>query len=273
MKFSVVTLFPEMIESATQPLVEKGLFGAALAKKIFTIETINPRKFASGVHQGVDDRPFGGSDGMIMKTEYLAQAVNWARQQTPNEKAKVVYLSPQGKLFDQSTAQRLVQVPHLILVSGRYGGVDERFVQTCVDEEISIGDYVLSGGELAVLVLMDAVARQLPGVLGNQASPVDESHTFGLLEFPQYTRPREWNQRGVPAVLFSGNHELIKDWRLVSALLVTRHKRPDLYQKRLWDVSMARQALIRVRKKIEKLGRDEQIREWGFTLEDLEDGE
>lgn len=223
MKFTVITLFPEMISAGAS----YGVLGQALKKDLLTVETINPREFATDVHKTVDDRPFGGGDGMILQAEVISQSIAKAKSQEPL--APVIYLSPQGATLDENKVLELAKHKSLILLSARYGGVDQRVLNECVDEEISIGDYVLSGGELAALVLIDAVSRKVPGVLGHQESALKDSFAEGLLEAPLFTRPQAWQQQGVPEVLLGGNHAQIEDWRRNISWIVTFYKRRDLF--------------------------------------------
>jgi tRNA (guanine37-N1)-methyltransferase len=226
MRFDVVTLFPEMVESA----VTYGVTGRAIEKGIVDLKLWNPRDWASDRHRTVDDRPYGGGPGMVMKIEPLRSAIRAARSDT-NLAAKTIYLSPQGKLLSQEAVVRLSQCPRLILVAGRYEGVDERLIEAETDEEWSIGDYVLSGGELAVLVMFDAVVRLLPGVLGHADSAVQDSHMAGLLDCPHYTRPEVVDGQRIPEVLQSGDHGAIRRWRLKQSLGRTWLRRPDLLAK------------------------------------------
>ena len=225
MRFQLLTLFPEMIEQATS----YGVVGQALKQGRIEITALSPRKFTTNVHQTIDDRPFGGGDGMIMMAEPAALALQ-AMREGREGRTRVVHLSPRGLPLTDAKARELSQLEVLILISSRYGGMDERFLATHVDEEISIGDYVLSGGELAALVIIDSVARLLPGVLGNEASPQDESFggDQGWLEHPQFTRPREWQGRQVPAALLSGDHAKIAKWKEALSLFLTIERRPDL---------------------------------------------
>jgi tRNA (guanine37-N1)-methyltransferase len=230
MRFGVISLFPEMFAALT----ESGVVGRAFREQKVGLQCWNPRDFTTDKHQTVDDRPYGGGPGMVMMVEPLMAAVKEAKKILPQ--AKVVYLSPQGKRLDQPAVKEFAKCQQIILVAGRYEGVDERFIQHCVDEEWSIGDYVLSGGELAAMVLMDAVIRQLPGVLGDDQSALQDSFSEGLLDYPQYTRPETFlgsdgNTQRVPEVLLSGNHEMIRRWREQQALQRTRVKRPDLLKK------------------------------------------
>jgi len=227
MNFAIVTLFPEMFAALT----EYGVVGRAFREGLVTLRCWNPRDFTTDKHQTVDDRPYGGGPGMVMRVEPLAAAVDAAKQKLPD--AKVVYLSPQGKRLDQNAVKVFAQSRPLILIAGRYEGVDERFIQQYVDEEWSIGDYVLSGGELAAMVLIDAVVRNLPGVLGHELSAVQDSFSEGLLDYPHYTRPETFcNAKGeeqkVPDVLLSGNHEMIRRWRHEQSLARTMERRSDL---------------------------------------------
>lgn len=231
MRFDMVTLFPEMIkETATW-----GVTGRALELGLVELETWNPRDYTRDRHRTVDDRPYGGGPGMVMKVEPLQEAIRQARDVcalTP----LVIYLSPQGRMLDQAAMKRFAALPRLVLVSGRYEGVDERLIEAEIDEEWSIGDYVLSGGELAALVVFDSVVRLLPGVLGHEESAVQDSHMSGLLDCPHYTRPEEVDGRRVPHILQSGNHEMIRLWRLKQSLGRTWLRRPDLLASGLLDV-------------------------------------
>ena len=223
MKFAVITLFPEMI----QQTLKFGLIGQGLEKKLFEVTTVNPREFATDLHKTVDDRPFGGSDGMLLQAEVLQKSIFKARQENPE--AYTVFLSPQGHPLTEKKTHELMQHKSLILVSARYAGVDQRLINSDIDEEISIGDYVLNGGELPALVLIEALSRQIPGVLGHADSAAKDSFTAGLLEAPAFTRPREWQGQEVPEVLLNGNHALILDWQNKMSWLVTKEKRPDLF--------------------------------------------
>ena len=228
MDIAVVTLFPEMLAAVR----DFGVTGRAVKDGKLTLAAVNPRDFTHDVHRTVDDRPFGGGPGMVMKAEPLAQSVAAARKQVAG---KVVYLSPQGQPLTQKKVSELASEPGLVLVAGRYEGVDERFIEACVDEEISIGDYVLSGGELPAMVLIDAVARYIPGVLGHEDSARQDSFSGendNLLDCPHYTRPEVFEGRAVPDVLRSGNHAAIDRWRLQQALGRTAERRPDLLAKR-----------------------------------------
>lgn len=238
MRFDFVTLFPELIRSGTA----EGVTGRAIDRGLVEIGTWNPRDYASDRHRTVDDRPYGGGPGMVMKVEPLREAIQSARKASVLP-AKTIYLSPQGRLLDQQAVLELAKVPRLILVAGRYEGVDERLVETEIDEEWSIGDYVLSGGELAALVIFDAVVRLIPGVLGHAESAVQDSHMTGLLDYPHYTRPDQIDGVEVPKVLQSGDHEAIRRWRLRHSLERTRTRRPDLLDKVRLDSEQ--QALIR----------------------------
>lgn len=226
MRFDVITLFPEVVKETASI----GVVGRAIDDKKVQVETWNPRDFTEDVHRTVDDRPFGGGPGMVMKVEPLKKAILSA-QQAEEEPAKVIYMSPQGRRLDQQGVEYLSQYSRLVLLAGRYEGVDERLIQSCVDEEWSIGDYVLSGGELPALVLIDAISRTLPGVLGHEASAGEDSFVAGLLDCPHYTRPDSVDGDEVPAVLKSGDHKKIELWREKQALGQTWQKRPDLIEK------------------------------------------
>ncbi len=229
MKIDVVTLFPQMVSG----LVDYGVTGRALDAGLFELGLWNPRDYTQDRHRSVDDRPYGGGPGMVMLIEPLRQAIVAARQ--VNQGAKVVYLSPQGKQFDQQVARELSQQTGVILVAGRYEGIDERLIELEVDEELSIGDYVLSGGETAAMVVIDAVTRLLPGALGHQDSAEQDSFSAGLLDCPHYTRPEEYQGKQVPPVLLSGDHAAIERWRLQQSLGRTWLRRPELLEGQLLD--------------------------------------
>lgn len=223
MRFDMVTLFPEMLRDAAL----HGVTGRALEKGLVELRLWNPRDFTHDRHRTVDDRPYGGGPGMVMKVEPLRDTLRAVRADAPTH-AKTIYLSPQGKLLNQEAVIRFSECPRLILLAGRYEGVDERLLDAEIDEEWSIGDYVLSGGELAALVLFDAVVRLLPGVLGHADSAAQDSHMAGLLDCPHYTRPEVVDGQGIPEILQSGNHEAIRRWRLKQSLGRTWLRRPDL---------------------------------------------
>ncbi len=230
-QFDVVTLFPEMFEAVT----ESGVTGRARGRRLFELVLWNPRDFAANSYRTVDDRPYGGGPGMVMMVEPLEKAVAAARQRQKSSGAgatRVVYLSPQGRRLSHPMVMALAALPGLVLLAGRYEGVDERLIARVVDEEISIGDYVLSGGELAAMVVMDSIVRQLPGALGDADSASQDSFADGLLDCPHYTRPEAYEGAGVPPVLLSGNHAEISRWRLKQALGRTWQRRPELLEKR-----------------------------------------
>ncbi len=238
----VLTLFPEMFPG---PL-GLSLAGKALKRGIWALDVLDIRDFARDKHRAVDDAPFGGGAGMVMRPDVLDAALVAAKiaaakiaaakiAADPGPDAPVVYLSPRGRPLDRALARELAQGPGATLLCGRYEGVDERVLEAHGVAEISIGDYVLSGGEPAALVLMDAVVRLLPGVMGNQESPAEESFERGLLEYPHYTRPAEWQGRQVPEVLISGHHEKIREWRRAQAERITEERRPDLWARYLKD--------------------------------------
>ena len=227
MHIALVSLFPEMFQAVS----EHGVTGRAVKQGLVEISHSNPRDYTTDRHRTVDDRPYGGGPGMLMKIDSLQQAIAAAKEEA-GEAAKVIYLSPQGQRLDHRKAVALSRETALILVAGRYEGVDERLIETEVDEELSIGDYVLSGGELAAMVVIDTVTRQLPGVLGHELSAEEDSYADGLLDCPHYTRPEEYQGKRVPDVLLSGNHEQIRRWRLKQALGRTHERRPDLLQGR-----------------------------------------
>ncbi|GGA72331.1 tRNA (guanine-N(1)-)-methyltransferase [Neiella marina] len=225
MWFGVISLFPEMFRSIT----EYGVTGRAVRNGLIEFHCWNPRDFTHDKHQTVDDRPYGGGPGMLMMVQPLRDAIHAAKA-AAGEGAKVVYLSPQGRKLDQQGVSELAQNDKLILVAGRYEGIDERVIEAEIDEEWSIGDYVLSGGELPAMTLIDSVARFVPGVLGKQASAEQDSFTEGLLDCPHYTRPEVLDGKNVPSVLLSGNHEHIRRWRLQQSLIRTFERRPDLIE-------------------------------------------
>jgi tRNA (guanine37-N1)-methyltransferase len=227
MKFGVVTLFPDMLDGITK----YGITSRAVKKGFIDVLSWNPRDFTEDVHRTVDDRPYGGGPGMVMMIDPLKKAIHQAKAELGQD-AKVVYLSPQGKPFNQAKARALSENGNLILVAGRYEGIDQRLIDHEIDEEISIGDFVVSGGELPAMMLIDAVARCIPSVLGHQDSAVEDSFFDGLLDHPHYTRPESNGEDKVPDVLLSGNHKKIKAWRLQQALGQTWLKRPDLLQLR-----------------------------------------
>jgi len=229
--FGVITLFPQMLSAVT----DNGITGRAVKKGLLEVDTWDPRDFTHDRHRTVDDRPYGGGPGMLMKVKPLQDAIEAAKK-VANEKSggdvKVIYLSPQGKPLTQEGVKTLAGRDKMILLAGRYEGVDERLVESLVDEEWSIGDYVLSGGELAAMVMIDTVARQIPGVLGHEDSAQEDSFAEGLLDCPHYTRPEIYEGKAVPDVLRNGNHEAIRRWRLKQALGRTWLRRPDLLVER-----------------------------------------
>lgn len=222
MRFDILTLFPGMFSS---PLKES-ILAKAIEKGFIEVRAINIRDYATDKHQVVDDTPYGGGQGMVMKVEPIARAIERVKSEAPS--AWTIYLTPEGKPLKQEMVRELSLRPHLILLCGRYEGVDERVRQLFVDEEISVGDYVLTGGELAALVLIDAVSRHVPGVLGSDRSAMEDSFSGSSLEYPQYTRPACFRGHDVPEVLLSGNHQAISRWRRREALRRTWMRRPDL---------------------------------------------
>ncbi|EDQ00601.1 tRNA (guanosine(37)-N1)-methyltransferase TrmD [Shewanella benthica] len=225
MRLGVITLFPEMFRAVT----DFGVTGRAVKNGLLELQTWNPRDFTHDKHNTVDDRPYGGGPGMLMMVQPLRDAIHAAKAAI-GDGAKVIYLSPQGRKLTQQGVEELVKSDSLILVCGRYEGIDERIIQTEVDEEWSIGDYVLSGGELPAMALIDSVSRLVPGVLGKKASAEQDSFSDGLLDCPHYTRPESLDGLDVPAVLLSGNHEHIRRWRLQQSLGRTLLRRPDLLE-------------------------------------------
>ena len=219
----IFTLYPEFFPG---PL-SKGLYGKALEKKIWNLKVVNIRDAAVDKHKTVDDTPFGGGAGMLLKADILARSID----KNLNDNSRIFYLYTKGKKFDQKIAKELSKEKSINLICGHFEGVDERLLSTRNIEEISIGDFILSGGESAAVVIIDSILRLLPGVLGNDSSKKNESFENGLLEYPQYTKPQVWEDKSVPDVLLSGDHAKIKDWRLSQSEAITRVRRPDLWQK------------------------------------------
>ena len=223
MKFTLITLFPDEIKSS----ITFGVLGRAIKNNIIEIDYVSLRDFSDNEYQSIDDKPYGGGPGMVMLVEPLRKAIDAAREWIEGQPI-VVYLSPQGMVLNQSAVNKFAEQKSLILIAGRYEGIDERFISLEVDEEWSIGDYVLSGGELPAMVLIDALIRQKPGALGHQDSAEQDSFAKGLLDCPHYTRPEVFGGERVPPILLSGDHKKINDWRMRQALLRTQSRRPDL---------------------------------------------
>jgi len=219
----IFTLYPELFPGP----FNYGLYKKALEKNIWSLEICNIRDGATDKHKTVDDTPFGGGSGMIIIPDVIAKSID----KNINKKEKVIYLSPKGKVFNQDIAKKLSKEKTINLICGHFEGIDQRFLETRNVEEISLGDYVLSGGETAAYVVLDSIIRLLPGVLGNKMSKIDESFENGLLEYPQYTKPQKWKSKCVPDVLLSGDHAKIKDWRLSQSEAITRRRRSDLWEK------------------------------------------
>jgi tRNA (guanine37-N1)-methyltransferase len=246
MNFVILTLFPDMISA----MFGDGVLKKAIDKGKISVTPVNIRAFAEGKHQVTDDTPYGGGCGMVMKPEPITAAIRSVKAEFPD--AYTILLTPQGRTFSQKTAEELLSYKTLVLVCGRYEGVDERIVEEWVDDEISIGDYVLTGGEPAAAVIVDAIARLRPGVLGGESSAKEDSFSDGLLEYPQYTRPRSFEGAGVPDILLSGDHAKIRRWRRESSLTRTLLKRPEL----LNDFALSKEDiefLKRLRSRIEKI--------------------
>lgn len=224
MRIDILTLFPEMCET----VMNESIIGRAQKAGKVEIVCTNIRDYANNKHNKVDDTPYGGGMGMVMAAEPIYNAYKSLYDET-EEKPHLVYLSPKGKTFNQAKAVELSKLPRLVLLCGHYEGVDERVIEEIVDEEISIGDFVLTGGELPALAVADAVCRMLPGVLSDELCFSEESHFSGLLEYPQYTRPAQWHDKAVPEVLLSGNHQNIEGWRRCKSLKITMEKRPDMF--------------------------------------------
>lgn len=223
MKFEILTLFPQMFE----PIINESIIGRAIKNNIIEVNITNIRDFSTDKHRRVDDYPYGGGNGMVMQPQPIYDAYINVINSYEN-KPKLIYMTPSGKLFNQEIATELSNEDNLIILCGHYEGIDQRVIDEIVDEEISIGDYVLTGGEIPAMVLIDAVSRLVPRVLGNDESSEEESFSNGLLEYPQYTRPVEWNERTVPEVLVSGHHANIKKWQHEEAIKRTKKVRPDL---------------------------------------------
>lgn len=226
MEFGIITLFPEMFQA-----LNVGITGRAIKDEVIKLNLCNPRQFSTDKHQSVDDRPYGGGPGMVMMAEPLKAAIDTLKQ-TAKPNTTVIYLSPQGRRFDQEAAQELADRGSLILLAGRYEGIDERIIDQEIDEEWSVGDYILSGGELAAMVMIDAITRLIPGTVGDEASVSSDSLTTGLLKYPQYTRPEHFSGISVPDILLSGHHQQIAEWRLKVSLGKTWLRRPDLLAKK-----------------------------------------
>ncbi|MFZ9715059.1 MAG: tRNA (guanosine(37)-N1)-methyltransferase TrmD [Pelagibacteraceae bacterium] len=221
----IFSLYPDMFPG---PL-DVGLYKRARKKKIWSLDVINIRDYAKDKHRTVDDTPFGGGNGMLMRADVVAEALD--KNIKKNKNSKTIYLSPKGKQFDQNLAKKFSKLKNLNIVCGHFEGIDQRVLETRNIEEISMGDFILSGGETASFVFLDAILRLLPGVLGNKLSIQEESFENNLLEYPQYTKPQKWEKKSPPAVLLSGDHAKIKDWRLSQSEAITRRLRPDLWQK------------------------------------------
>tara|TARA_B100000287_G_scaffold34727_1_gene32046 strand:+ start:67 stop:753 length:687 start_codon:yes stop_codon:yes gene_type:complete len=219
----IFTLYPDLYPG---PL-SKGLYGKALLEKKWDLEIVNIRDFAKDKHKTVDDTPYGGGSGMLIRPDVIANSLD----KKTKSSEKVIYLSPKGKMFNQDIAKKLSKQNKLNLICGHFEGIDQRVIDTRNIEELSIGDFILSGGETATFVVLDAILRLIPGVVGNENSIIEETFENGLLEYPQYTKPQIWEEKTVPEVLLSGDHSKIKDWRLLKSEAITRDRRPDLWQK------------------------------------------
>ena len=219
----IFTLYPDFFPG----ILSKGIYGRAIEKSLWNLDVINIRDYAKDKHKTVDDTPYGGGEGMVLKPDVVAKALD----QNLMKNEKIVYLTPKGKTFDQNKAKKFLNDKKINILCGHFEGIDQRVIESRGIEEISIGDYILSGGETAAYVILDSILRLLPGVLGNENSYKDESFENGLLEYPQYTKPQIWEKTPVPEVLLSGDHSKIKDWRLSQSEAITRHRRPDLWQK------------------------------------------
>ena len=219
----IFTLYPDFFPG----ILSKGIYGRAIEKSLWNLDVINIRDYAKDKHKTVDDTPYGGGEGMVLKPDVVAKALD----QNLGKNEKIIYLTPKGKAFDQNKAKKFLNDKKINILCGHFEGIDQRVIESRGIEEISIGDYILSGGETAAYVILDSILRLVPGVLGNENSYKDESFENGLLEYPQYTKPQIWEKTPVPEVLLSGDHSKIKDWRLSQSEAITRHRRPDLWQK------------------------------------------
>ena len=219
----IFTLYPDFFPG----ILNKGIYGRAIEKSLWNLDVINIRDYAKDKHKTVDDTPYGGGEGMVLKPDVVAKALD----QNLKKNEKIIYLTPKGKTFDQNKAKKFLNEKKINILCGHFEGIDQRVIESRGIEEISIGDYILSGGETAAYVILDSILRLVPGVLGNENSYKDESFENGLLEYPQYTKPQIWEKTPVPEVLLSGDHSKIKDWRLSQSEAITRHRRPDLWQK------------------------------------------
>ena len=219
----IFTLYPDFFPG----ILSKGIYGRAIEKSLWNLDVINIRDYAKDKHKTVDDTPYGGGEGMVLKPDVVAKALD----QNLKKNEKIIYLTPKGKTFDQNKAKKFLNEKKINILCGHFEGIDQRVIESRGIEEISIGDYILSGGETAAYVILDSILRLVPGVLGNENSYKDESFENGLLEYPQYTKPQIWEKTPVPEVLLSGDQSKIKDWRLSQSEAITRHRRPDLWQK------------------------------------------
>ena len=219
----IFTLYPDFFPG----ILNKGIYGRAIEKSLWNLDVINIRDYAKDKHKTVDDTPYGGGEGMVLKPDVVAKALD----QNLKKNEKIIYLTPKGKTFDQNKAKKFLNEKKINILCGHFEGIDQRVIESRGIEEISIGDYILSGGETAAYVILDSILRLVPGVLGNENSYKDESFENGLLEYPQSTKPQIWEKTPVPEVLLSGDHSKIKDWRLSQSEAITRHRRPDLWQK------------------------------------------
>ena len=219
----IFTLYPDFFPG----ILSKGIYGTAIKKNLWSLDVINIRDYAEDKHKTVDDTPYGGGKGMVLKPDVVSKALD----QNLKKNEKIIYLTPKGKIFDQNRAKNFLKDEKANILCGHFEGIDQRVIESRGIEEISIGDYILSGGETAAYVILDSILRLVPGVLGNENSYKDESFENGLLEYPQYTKPQIWEKTTVPEVLLSGDHSKIKDWRLNQSEAITRHRRPDMWQK------------------------------------------
>ena len=226
MRFDILTLFPEV----TNTVLSSSIIGRAVQNGIIEVQSHNIRDYTKDKHKKTDDTPYGGGKGMLMSTQPICDCFE-AVKSTLEGRTKVIYASPRGRIFNHEVARELAEYDNIVILCGHYEGIDQRFIDECVDEEISLGDFVLTGGEIAAMAVTDAVCRMVPGVLADPECFEDESHFNGLLEYPQYTRPAVWHGRAIPEILTSGNHEKVRQWRRKQSLRRTRERRPDMYAK------------------------------------------
>jgi len=268
MRIDIMTLFPDTINA----VLHESIIGRAAAKGIVEINCVQIRDFTENKQNQVDDYPYGGGWGCVMMAQPLKSCLEHIKAQTPGRRTRVIYMSPQGKTYDQSCARRLAaDYDHLVLVCGHYEGIDERFIESCVDEEISLGNFVLTGGEIAAMAVADSVCRLVPGVLADEQCYIGESHWDGLLEYPQYTRPEVWEGRAVPEILLNGNHSKVSLWRRKKQIERTMQKRPDMFEKLELSSDEDRRLLAEVKKEAGRIRLDSPVELTKAFTDDLSD--